>query len=154
MLYICLTISTKIFPSGRKRRMAQTWNKKAQSSTVWLESYYVPSTYLQRYLWIHSKFGDFISPRQEFLSFVVQIIIEDCPLGWKFYCFHLFMPPPTEFSLRARKLRRTREILIADLEVILNTYKAPPNPVQHSICHVKSYNYKWDWETDPRKRNN
>lgn len=96
----------------------------------------VSHTYLQRYIWIHSKFGDFISPRQELLSFVVQVIIKDCSLGWKFHCFHLFMPPPTEFSLISRNLRITREILIADLKVILNTHKAPPNPAEHTVFAV------------------
>lgn len=130
-----VTILTTIHPGGRKGKTAQKQTYQPPS-TGGLENSYVPHTYLQRYIWVHSKFGDFISPRQKFLSFVVQIIIKDCSLGRKLYRFHLFMPPPAKVSLITRKLRRTREILIADSKVILNTNKAPPNPAAHTECAV------------------
>lgn len=43
------------------------------------------------------------------------------------------MPPLTEFSLTTRNLRRAREILIADLKVILNTQRAPANMADHTV---------------------
>lgn len=135
-IHTCWPLPTIIYPSGRgKKRLLKTKQTKKGSNQP--ESLSVSHTYLQRHIWIHSEFGDVIGPRQEFLSFVVQIIIKDCSLGWKLHCFHLFMPPPTEFSLTTRKLRRTREVLITDLKIILNTHKPPPNLAEHTVLQCR-----------------
>lgn len=77
-----------------------------------------PHTYLQGHIGIHAELRHLISPRQEFFSFVVQIIIKDGSLGWKLHDFHFFMPPSTKVSLIIRKLWRTGELVRIDPERI------------------------------------
>lgn len=77
-----------------------------------------PHTYLQGRIDIHAEGRHLISPRQEFFSFVVQIIIKDGSLGRKLHDFHFFMPPSTKVGLIIRKLRRTGELVRIDPERI------------------------------------
>lgn len=96
---------------------------KAQTSTPWSWALDTPHTYLQGCVDIHGELRDLVSPRQEFFSFVVQIIIKDGSLGWKLHCFHFFMPPSTKVGLIIRKLWRTGELFSIDPESIHSPYK-------------------------------
>lgn len=73
-------------------------------------------TYLQGRIGGHAEPRHLISPRQELLSFVVQVIIKDGSLGRKLHDFHFFMPPATKVGLIIRKLRRTGELVRTDPE--------------------------------------